>query len=85
MRIDRLLCCLRFTRTRSAARALIERGHVRRNGERVLRSSREIGVGDVLTLPLGKSVKLVEILQLPERRGPAREAQACYRELDQSS
>ncbi len=82
MRLDRLLCFLRFVRTRSAARALVEKGHIRRNGERVQRASRDIAVGDVLTLPLGNSVRLVEILSLPERRGPPREAQECYRELD---
>ena len=82
MRIDRLLCYLRFARTRSAAHKLVDEGHIRRNGERVTRCSRDIIEGDILTLPLGKSVKLVEILTLPERRGPPREAQACYRELD---
>ena len=82
MRIDRLLCHLRFVRTRSAAHRLVEEGHIRRNGERVTRASRDIVQGDVLTLPLGGTVRLVEILALPERRGPPREAQACYRELD---
>ncbi|WP_324828967.1 RNA-binding S4 domain-containing protein [Qipengyuania zhejiangensis] len=82
MRIDRLLCHLRFLRTRSAATKLVESGHVRRNGERVTRGSHDVRVGDVLTLPLGNSVKLVEILALPERRGAPREAEACYRELD---
>lgn len=85
MRIDRLLCHLRFVRTRSAAHRLVEEGHIRRNGERVTRGSRDIAVGDILTLPLGESVRLVEILALPERRGPPREAQACYRELDPDS
>ncbi len=82
VRIDRLLCHLRFTRTRSAAHRLIDEGHIRRNGERVRRCSRDIVEGDILTLPLGNTVKLIEILALPERRGPPREAQACYRELD---
>lgn len=82
MRIDRLLCHLRFVRTRSAAQKLVEQGYIRRNGERVLRGSHEVRVGDVLTIPLGNMVRLVEILDLPERRGPPREAQACYRELD---
>ena len=82
MRLDRLLCTLRFVRTRSAARKLIEEGHIRKNGERVLRASREVATGDVLTLPIGNGVKLVEVLALPERRGPPREAQECYRELD---
>ncbi|MGE5952504.1 MAG: RNA-binding S4 domain-containing protein [Qipengyuania vulgaris] len=82
MRLDRLLCTLRFVRTRSAARKLIEEGHIRKNGERVLRASRDVAAGDVLTLPIGSGVKLVEVLTLPERRGPPREAQECYRELD---
>ena len=82
VRIDRLLCYLRFVRTRSAAHRLVDEGHIRRNGERVTRASRDVGAGDILTLPLGGSVRLVEILTLPERRGPPREAQACYRELD---
>lgn len=82
MRIDRLLCCLRFLRTRGAAQKLVEAGHVRVNGERVLRASREVRIGDVLTLPLGRRIRLIEVLELPERRGPAREAQVCYRDLD---
>lgn len=82
MRIDRLLCTLRFTRTRSAAQALVEQGHIRRNGERVTRGAQDVRIGDVLTIPLGNRVRLVEILALPERRGAPREAQACYRDLD---
>ncbi|MBX7513924.1 RNA-binding S4 domain-containing protein [Qipengyuania sp. GH38] len=82
MRIDRLLCLLRFVRTRSAANKLVGEGHIRRNGERVTRSGRDIQPGDVLTLPLGNTVRLIEVLSLPDRRGPPREAQACYRELD---
>ena len=73
---------LRFSRTRSAAQKLVEEGHIRLNGERVVRVSRDVAVGDVLTLPLGKAVRLVEVLALPDRRGPPRDAQECYRELD---
>ncbi len=82
MRIDRLLCFLRFTRTRSAAQALVEQGHIRRNGARVTRPSQDVAPGDILTLPLGQRVRLVEVFELPARRGPAREAQGLYRELD---
>ncbi len=82
MRIDRLLCFLRFAKTRGIAANLVMTGQLRRNGERVTRASQDIVVGDVLTIPLGMSVRLVEILALPERRGPPREAQSCYRALD---
>lgn len=79
MRIDRLLCNLRCARSRSMAARLATTGHLRRNGLRVTRSSQEVAVGDVLTIPWGTGVRLIEILALPDRRGPAREALACYR------
>ena len=82
MRIDRLLWFLRFARTRSRAQKWVSEGHIRRNGERVERPGLLVAAGDVLTLPLAKSVVVIEILSLPSRRGPAQEARACYRELD---
>lgn len=77
-----MLCNLRFVRTRTLAAKLVTQGYLRRNGARVLRPSQEIAVGDVLTIPLSGGVSLVEVLALPEKRGPARDAQACYRTLD---
>ena len=83
MRLDRLLWVLRIARTRSAAQRWIGEGHIRRNGERVTRLDQPIVVGDVLTLPLSSRVLPIEILVLPTRRGPAAEAGACYRALDE--
>jgi ribosome-associated heat shock protein Hsp15 len=82
MRLDRLLYCLRLARSRTGAQRWIGEGHMRINGARVTRQDQPIAVGDVLTLPLARKVLAVEILALPERRGPAKEAQACYRPLD---
>lgn len=82
MRIDRLLWQLRFSKSRSLAQALVSTGHLRRNGARVLRASLEVREGDVLTLPARGGVRVIELLSLPTRRGPAAEARACYRVLD---
>ncbi|MGH6746151.1 ribosome-associated heat shock protein Hsp15 [Novosphingobium sp. PhB57] len=82
MRIDKLLWFLRLTRTRPLAQALAEDGHIRLNSRRVERAHQKVAVGDVLTLPTAQGVQVIEILCLPERRGPAPEAQACYRVLD---
>lgn len=82
MRVDKLLWHLRFTKTRALAQSLVATGHLRRNGARVLRASQAIVVGDTLTVPLPAGVAVIEILALPPRRGPASEAQACYRALD---
>jgi ribosome-associated heat shock protein Hsp15 len=82
MRIDRLLYALRFAKSRTLAQKWIAEGHMRRNGERVLRQDLDVGVGDVLTLPLRNQVQVIELVALPTRRGPASEARACYRPLD---
>lgn len=82
MRLDKLLWFLRFTKTRPLAQQLAETGHIRLNGRRVDRSAQGVQVGDVLVVPLPAGVRVVEILALPLRRGPADEAQACYRTLD---
>ncbi len=82
MRIDKLLYALRFAKSRALAQRWIGEGHIRRNGERVVRQDLAVAPGDVLTLPLRHRVLLIELLSLPSRRGPASEAQACYRALD---
>ena len=82
MRLDKLLWFLRLARTRTRAQAWIAEGHIRRNGKRVERQDLPVTTGDVLTLPIAKQVLVIELLVLPTRRGPAPEAQSCYRVLD---
>jgi ribosome-associated heat shock protein Hsp15 len=82
MRLDRLLFHLRFARSRSLAQRWIAEGHIRRNGERVVRQDQPVAAGDVLTLPLKREVLVIEVVALPARRGPASEARRCYRPLD---
>ena len=84
MRLDLALCRLRFVRTRSAARRLVESGHMRVNGVRVDRVSRDIDAGDVLTIPRKSGVAVIRIEALPERRGPPSEARECYSLLDRA-
>lgn len=85
MRLDKVLWFLRLTKTRPLARTLAESGHLRLNGRRIQRSSQVVAVGDVLVVPLPAGVRVIEILALPTRRGPAEEARTCYRPLDDRS
>lgn len=85
MRIDKLLWFLRLAKTRSLAQALVGEGHIRLSGRRIEKPGTPIRVGDVLALPLPRGVLVIEILTLPTRRGPATEAQSCYRVLDGSA
>lgn len=83
MRIDRLLWFLRLAKTRAGAQALVGEGHIRLNGARVERMAQGVRTGDVLVIPLPRGVIVIELLALPSRRGPAQEAQSCYRVLDE--
>ena len=81
MRIDRFLFFVRLLKSRTLAQGLIETGHVRIDGKRIEKSSEEVHAGSVIALPLHDKVRVLRVLALPERRGPAPEARACYEEL----
>lgn len=82
LRIDRLLWFLRLVRSRSVAQAMVQAGHMRLNGRRVTRAATGVRIGDTIVLPLGSAVAVLRIVCLPQRRGPAAEAQSCYLRLD---
>ena len=77
MRIDKLLWFLRLVRTRSAAQAMADAGHIRLDGRRVERSSTLVRAGCLLVLPGPPRVRVLRVVQLPQRRGPRAEAAAC--------
>jgi len=81
MRVDRLLFFIRLVKSRTLAQSLIETGYVRIDGRRVEKSSEDVRVGSVVALPLRGEVRVLRIVSLPARRGPAPEARACYQEL----
>lgn len=81
IRLDKLLWFLRFARSRSAAQAMIAAGHIRLDGRRVTRSSCAVHAGGTLVLPVGERIEVIRLVSLPQRRGPAVEAQACYLRL----
>lgn len=83
LRIDKLLWFLRFAKSRSLAQAIVAQGHLRLNGDRVTRCAAGVAIGDRLVLAIGAQVRVIEIVALPVRRGPASEALACYRMLDE--
>ena len=78
LRIDKWLWQARFFKTRSLAAKQVGSGHVRLNGNRVLKPAQAVAPGDVLTFPQGRIVRVVRIEKLGERRGPAPEAQTLY-------
>jgi ribosome-associated heat shock protein Hsp15 len=82
VRIDRFLFFIRLVKSRTLAQSVIEQGYVRIDGKRVEKPSEEVRVGSTIALPLRAKVRVLRVLKLPERRGPASEARSCYEELN---
>ncbi|MGE4322942.1 MAG: RNA-binding S4 domain-containing protein [Sphingobium sp.] len=85
LRIDKFLWFARLANSRSVAQKMAQDGHIRLNGRRIERSHTPVRAGDLITFPYPGQhptcVRVVRVMQLPDRRGPAVEAQACYDEL----
>lgn len=80
-RIDRWLWHVRVVRTRTAAAALATAGNVRLNGERVTAASRPVKAGDVVTVALDRTVRIMKVTGFAERRGDAEAARLLYEDL----
>jgi ribosome-associated heat shock protein Hsp15 len=81
MRVDRFLFFIRLVKSRTLAQRLVEERHIRIDGNRVEKPSDQVEAGSVIALPLHGKVRILRVLALPERRGPASEARLCYEEL----
>jgi ribosome-associated heat shock protein Hsp15 len=80
-RIDKWLWHARVVRTRSAAAALAASGHVRINSQRIDAPSRMVRIGDVVTVALERTVRVLKVQGLVERRGSAHDAQLIWEDL----
>jgi ribosome-associated heat shock protein Hsp15 len=81
LRLDKWLWFARFCKSRTLAAKLCGAGRVRIEGEVIHKAHHLIRPGDVLTFPLGPHIRVIRILQLGERRGPAVEARQLYEDL----
>jgi ribosome-associated heat shock protein Hsp15 len=68
-RIDKWLWHARVIRTRSASATLVASGHVRINGDRIDAPSRAVRQGDVVTVALDRTVRVLKVTGFAERRG----------------
>ncbi|HTN98206.1 MAG TPA: RNA-binding S4 domain-containing protein [Nordella sp.] len=82
-RIDKWLCFARMTKTRSLAAAIVSQGQVRLNKVKITKPAHEVGPGDILTLAIHDRVRVLKVLAVASRRGPASEAQTLYEDMAQ--
>ena len=81
IRLDKWLWHARFYKSRGLAAALVKSGRCRVDGTLVSKPSRTVSAGNVLTFPKENEVRIIKVLALGTRRGPAPEAQALYEDL----
>lgn len=81
LRLDKWLWHARAARTRTLAAGLVTEGHVRVNAQRTDQPSKPVRAGDVITIALERTVRVLRVVGLGERRGPATEARELYEDL----
>jgi ribosome-associated heat shock protein Hsp15 len=84
-RIDRWLWHARVVRTRPAAAALANGGRVRLNGERIDAASRAVKTGDVVTVALDRTVRVLRVTGFAERRVSAAQTLGLYEDMASGS
>lgn len=82
LRVDKWLWHARIFKTRSLAAKVVSEGKLRVNGQRISKPSYAVSADDVLTFPQAKEVRVIKVLALGKRRGPAPEAQSLYDDLE---
>src|SRR5712691_229732 len=80
-RLDKWLWHARVVKARTSAAALVEAGHVRINGVREKARGHAVKAGDVLTIGLDRTVRILKVVGFAERRGDASAARVLYGDL----
>ena len=80
-RLDKWLWHARLVKARTSAAELVERGHVRVNGVREQSPGHAVKAGDVVTVALDRTVRVLKVAGFSERRGDAQAARGLYVDL----
>lgn len=81
LRLDKFLWFARLARNRKTAQEIAEQGHVRLGGRRIDRAHAPVRIGDVLSVPLPRGVRVIRVESLPERRVAPAEVESIYAQL----
>jgi len=81
LRLDKWLWYARFFKTRASATKAIAGGRFRLDGDVMSKPHRAAQIGQVLTFVQGERVRVIRIVALGSRRGPATEAAELYEDL----
>ena len=74
-----------MVKARTSAAELVASGHVRLNGTREKSPGHAVKPGDVITVALDNSVRVLKVIGFAERRGDASSARELYEGLQGSN
>ncbi|ERF80902.1 MAG: hsp15-like protein [Bradyrhizobium sp. DFCI-1] len=74
-----------MVKARTSAAELVASGHVRLNGTREKSPGHAVKPGDVITVALDNSVRVLKVIGFAERRGDASSARELYEDLQGSN
>ena len=81
LRLDIYLYYIRIFKSRSLATKFVLTNRIRISGQLTQKPHKMISVGDVLTMTINDNIKILKILDIPNRRGPYSESLNFYEDI----
>ena len=81
LRLDLYLYYIRIFKSRSLASKFVTSSRLRISGQVTQKPHRMISIGDVLTMTINNNIKVLRILDIPNRRGPYSESLNFYEDI----
>ena len=81
IRLDIYLYYIRIFRSRSIATKFVSTNRLRISGQVTQKPHKMISIGDVLTITINDNIKILKVLDIPNRRGPYSESLNFYEDI----
>jgi ribosome-associated heat shock protein Hsp15 len=81
LRLDIYLYYIRMFKSRSIATKFVLTNRLRISGHVTQKPHKMISIGDVLTMTINNNIKVLKVLDIPNRRGPYSESLNFYKDI----
>ncbi len=81
IRLDIYLYYIRIFKSRSISTKFVSTNRLRISGQVTQKPHKMISIGDVLTMTINDNIKILKVLDIPNRRGPYSESLNFYEDI----
>ena len=81
IRLDIYLYYIRIFKSRSIASKFVSTNRLRISGQVTQKPHKMISIGDVLSITINDNIKILKVLDIPNRRGPYSESLNFYEDI----